>query len=312
MSDNISISVIVPIYGVEQFMERCARSLFEQTIKNGIEYIFVDDCTKDNSIKVLNKVLDEYPERKFQVTLLRHEDNKGLPQARKTGVMVARGEYIAHCDSDDWVSFEMYEKMLDFAKDKNYDIVYCDYYSSDGTNKNRVIQKTKSVLLQGPVWNKIVKRSIYTNNDIIYPTANKAEDGALMTQLSFFSSSVGYLDKPLYYYFNNPVSMSRIFSEEECVKRFNQEKENTDLRLFFLAQQGAIEDYSPSIIEWKWFTRNNLLPLMKYNKYYKLWYSTYPEINKQIFLSKDFSCHSKMTFLFQLLRLYNFMKKVLG
>ena len=81
--DHICISVIVPIYGVEQYIERCARSLFEQTMNEGIEYIFVDDCTKDNSIYILNRVLEDYPERRHQVTLLRHDVNKGLPQARK-------------------------------------------------------------------------------------------------------------------------------------------------------------------------------------------------------------------------------------
>ena len=160
------VSVIIPVYGVENYIERCARSLFEQTLDE-IEYLFINDCTQDNSIDVLKKVLKEYPSRQSQVIIHHMDKNSGQAVVRQWGMTHARGEYIIHCDSDDWVSFEMYEKMLDFAKDKNYDIVYCDYYSSDGTNKNRVIQKTKSVLLQGPVWNKIVKRSIYTNNDII-------------------------------------------------------------------------------------------------------------------------------------------------
>lgn len=312
MSDNISISVIVPIYGVEQFIERCARSLFEQTIKNGIEYIFVDDCTKDNSIKVLNKVLDEYPERKFQVTLLRHEVNKGLPQARKTGVMVARGEYIAHCDSDDWVCCNMYEKMYNHAKSNNYDLVYCDYYLSDGKSEKYVRKKTNARLLQGPVWNKIVKREIYTRNSIIYPTANKAEDGALMTQLSFFSSKIGYLCEPLYFYFNNPLSMSRIASEEECVKRLRQEIDNTTIRLEFLNQQGSIDSFPASVIIWKLSARNNILPLIGKKDYYKMWINTYPEINKQVFVNSEISFRVKVAFLLQMLRLYNLKKKLLG
>lgn len=312
MNKHIIISVIVPIFGVEKYIERCARSLFEQTIKEGIEFIFVDDCTKDNSITSLNKVLDEYPERKAQVTLLKHDVNKGLPQARKTGVLVAKGEYIAHCDSDDWVGLDMYEKMSDYAHKNDYDIVYCDYYSVDGVNRTPVVQKTNKKLLQGPVWNKIVRRSIYNENKIVYPTANKAEDGALMTQLSFFSNSVGYIPEPLYFYFNNPLSMSRIPSEEECIKRLNQEKENTTLRLDFLNRQGALDNYKSSIIEWKVLTRNNLLPLIGTNKYYKIWLNTYPEINKQVFFSSDYSFKAKMAFLLQLLRIYNLKKKLLG
>ena len=92
------VSVIVPIYGVEKYIERCARSLLEQTIEN-IEYIFVNDCTKDNSIAILESVIKEYPHREHQVRIIHHGTNKGLPQARKTGLLNAHGEYIAHCDN---------------------------------------------------------------------------------------------------------------------------------------------------------------------------------------------------------------------
>ena len=100
--DEIKVSVIVPIYEVERYIERCARSLFEQTMLSGIEFIFVDDCTPDYSIEILHNTLKEYPEREAQVTILTHSANKGLAAARKTGVRAARGEYISHCDSDDW------------------------------------------------------------------------------------------------------------------------------------------------------------------------------------------------------------------
>ena len=108
------VSVIVPIYEVEKYIERCVRSLFEQTLDD-IEYIFVDDCTKDNSITVLERVIKDYPNRKSQITILHHETNKGLPQARKTGLLSARGDYIAHCDSDDWVDHKLFALMYEKA-----------------------------------------------------------------------------------------------------------------------------------------------------------------------------------------------------
>ena len=79
------VSVIIPVYGVEKYIERCARSLFEQTLED-MEFIFVNDCTKDNSIDILLRVIDEYPKRKSQVHILNHEFNKGLPVARQTGI----------------------------------------------------------------------------------------------------------------------------------------------------------------------------------------------------------------------------------
>lgn len=108
------VSVIIPVYGVEKYIERCARSLFEQTLVD-MEFIFVNDSTKDNSIDILLKVINEYPQRKNQIKILHHEVNKGLPAARQTGIKVAKGDYIAHCDSDDWVTSNAYQEMYETA-----------------------------------------------------------------------------------------------------------------------------------------------------------------------------------------------------
>ena len=105
------ISVIIPVYNVEKYIERCVRSLFEQTLGE-IEYIFVDDCTPDGSIAILRRIIEDYPERKPFVSIISHEQNKGLAIARRTGVNAACGEYVAFCDSDDWVDTNMYEKLL--------------------------------------------------------------------------------------------------------------------------------------------------------------------------------------------------------
>lgn len=105
-----SVSVIIPVYNVGKFIERCARSLMEQTMDN-VEYIFVDDASPDNSIQILQKVLADYPNRRDNVRILTHAENKGLPAARNTGLAVATGEYIFHCDSDDFVEPDMLEQL---------------------------------------------------------------------------------------------------------------------------------------------------------------------------------------------------------
>lgn len=96
------VSILVPVYGVEKYIERCARSLFEQTYDN-IEYIFVDDCTKDRSIEILQKVLEDYPNRKNQVKILHHDKNRGLSAARNTALDASTGDYLMHVDSDDYL-----------------------------------------------------------------------------------------------------------------------------------------------------------------------------------------------------------------
>lgn len=105
------VSVIVPIYGVEKYIERCARSLFEQTLDD-IEYIFVDDCSPDKSIEILNAVIADYPQKIPYIKIIQHKKNKGLPLARRSGWKAATGEYIANCDSDDWVDSALFEKCI--------------------------------------------------------------------------------------------------------------------------------------------------------------------------------------------------------
>ena len=127
------VSVIIPVYGVENYIERCARSLFEQTLDD-IEYLFIDDCTPDQSIKVLQQLLEEYPQRKHQVIIHRMEHNSGQAAVRKWGMQNATGEYVIHCDSDDWVDLDMYRAMYEKAKSDNSDFVVCDFIVTDGNN----------------------------------------------------------------------------------------------------------------------------------------------------------------------------------
>ena len=87
------VSVIVPIYGVERYISRCAYSLMEQTYSN-VEYVFVNDCTKDSSMEILNNVIAEFPSRTQQCRILDHIENKGLAAARNTGINVASGDFI--------------------------------------------------------------------------------------------------------------------------------------------------------------------------------------------------------------------------
>ena len=86
------VSILVPVYGVEKYIERCARSLFEQTYEN-LEYIFVDDCTPDKSIEILKRVIEDYPNRKNQVRIIHHEHNRGLAAARNTALDAATSEF---------------------------------------------------------------------------------------------------------------------------------------------------------------------------------------------------------------------------
>ena len=123
---NPMVSILVPVYGVEQYIERCARSLFEQTYPD-IEYIFVDDCSPDKSIEVLKKTIDDYPQRKPNVRIVRHECNRGLAAARNTAVENCRTEFLMHVDSDDWIEMDCVERCVIKQQEENSDIVLFDF-----------------------------------------------------------------------------------------------------------------------------------------------------------------------------------------
>lgn len=104
MSEIPKVSVIIPIYRVEPYIERCARSLMEQTMRECIEFIFINDATPDGSMRLLKQVLDDYPARASQIRIINHNENKGIAYTRSEGIKEAKGQYIGWCDSDDCVS----------------------------------------------------------------------------------------------------------------------------------------------------------------------------------------------------------------
>ena len=142
-----------------------------------VEFIFVDDATPDNSMTVLKEVLARNPEREGRVKILHHEQNQGLPAARNTGMHEATGEYIFHCDSDDYVEPDMLARLYEVALEKQADFVWCDWYLTLANSERYMKQPEyataeealRSMMAGGMkynVWNKLVKRSVYTDNDI--------------------------------------------------------------------------------------------------------------------------------------------------
>ena len=300
------VSVIVPIYGVENYIRRCAESLFNQTLED-IEFIFVNDCTKDKSIDILNECIIKYPKLKNKIKIIHHKENRGLPQARKTGYINSTGEYIAYCDGDDWTEKGMYQQMYEKAVSEKADLVICGYYTSDGkSNKIYDISETNG-LLMGPVWNKLIKRQLF-ETDIEFPIANKAEDGAIMMQLSYYSKKRAYIHNPFYYYYSNPTSICRLLDEDSCISKMKQECENVEFRLDFLKRKGEIYKYYKDIIKWKFEARNNLVPCIAQKHIFDLWNKTYPEIGGQIL--KSGNCRIIIKYFLLKLRLFPIIKYI--
>ena len=169
---DVKVSVCIPVYKVENFIEKCARSLFEQTMQEGIEFVFVNDCTPDRSIEILRQVLEEYPHRHPWVKIIDNTQNNGVGKTRRIAIENASGTYIIHCDPDDWVDKDFYEKMYLKAVEEEADVVYCNFreFFANGHTSFTKISTFKSCelflkdLLQGKIHcslcNKLFKREI--------------------------------------------------------------------------------------------------------------------------------------------------------
>lgn len=225
------VSLIVPIYGVEKYIERCARSIFKQTCKD-IEVIFVNDCTPDRSIEILRRVLAEYPDWQSRTRIIEHEHNKGSAGARITGLEAAMGCYVLQIDSDDYIACDMVEKMLAAARTTDADITICDYSNvySDKIIRESInpplepIECMRQVLvgqLHAALWNKLIRVELYRENNIMFTQElNFSEDLSVMYKLFYFARTVAYVPEAYYYY--NKVNLASYTAVANIKKAYQE------------------------------------------------------------------------------------------
>lgn len=205
------VSIVIPVYNAEKYIERCVHTLFAQTLDD-LEYIFVDDCSPDNSINVMLHVLEEYPNRKQQVKLIRHETNQGVSQSRQDGVDVATGEYIIHCDPDDWVELNMYDVMYDNAIANDADIVGCDFiehHSMFEIIKRQPINQSsekivKNILLENihsSLWSRLIRRLFIIDQGVKFMSGiTVMEDMQYVVPLHLATKKTVYVPQQFYHY----------------------------------------------------------------------------------------------------------------
>ncbi len=205
------ISVIVPVYGVEKFIEQSLRSLFEQTKSEGVEFIIVNDCTKDKSMDIARDIIAEYPS--LDIKIIEHKVNSGSAVTRQTGLDCATGDYILYIDSDDWCELTMLEEMYGAITASGADMVVCDefasyenieIYKSNSSFPNNGVEATKQLLRRkasSPLWNKMIKRSVILDNNISFvPKINMCEDFIFVVKVCAFANKVAYHPKSFLHY----------------------------------------------------------------------------------------------------------------
>ena len=232
-SNEVLLSIIVPVYGVEKYINDCAASIFEQSIFRGsnelssnVEIIFVDDCSKDNSISILRKLINKYPIQREFTQILTYDQNRGLAGARKFGLENALGKYVLQVDSDDYLQHDMISVMLSKAIKEDADIVMCDLNVIRGdeafheafhpnSSSKELMKQIINGEIHASVCNKLIRRSLYTMNGISpTPGLNMYEDFSVMYKLVFFSQKNVHIPEPYYCYRKREASYTTsIFSK---------------------------------------------------------------------------------------------------
>ena len=247
--NNPIISILVPIYGVEKYIQRCVESLLEQTYRN-IEFIFVNDYTKDKSVEILKEIIDSYPNRKSQIKIINHERNRGLAAARNTAVENAHGDFILHVDSDDYVATNIVEKLVKKQVETNADIVCTDLYRCVDQNKEEIKypydENNESFIRnifygkqESWIWGKLIRKRLYVDNAIkVEEGCNMAEDFQVLPRLAYFSNRIAYVKEPLYFYeCTNASSYCKKVNEIQKMQQWRSFEinydffKNTDLKM---------------------------------------------------------------------------------
>ena len=245
-NDNPKVSILVPIYGTELYIEKCARTLFEQTYDN-IEFIFVNDYTRDNSVNVLKRVLEEYPLRKSQTRIIEHKENKGLAGSRLTGLQNATGEYVWCVDSDDYVEKNAVEVLLPYMLD-DYDFISFNYILNDGKTFKEFKSKKLSVenllinRIPPSIWKCVVKRKLFKDNNI-WPVVgiNFSEDYLLTARLILVAEKKILLKEEHLYYYN--VSNLNSYMNNMNVSSYENSADAAMIVYDFYLKHGGIARY---------------------------------------------------------------------
>lgn len=305
---DYKVSIIIPIYKAEKFIERCARSLLNQNF-NSIEYIFINDASPDDSFKIVRELIEK-SNRKEDIKLLENEHNLGVAKTRKKGMLEATGEYVIQIDADDWIESNMISTLYNKAKQDNADIAVCDYYISFITGKETYRKEEykpnidfniKNIML-GKVhpafWNTLIKRNLYVEKNI-FPEGkiNMGEDYEMMLKLFLSTEKVTYIPKALLHYTQyNENSITKTMNREyindtiQCIKIFEEILKPTGDRY--------IQEFRTMIVFWK-----KMFVLDK--QYTKYFYTIHPEVNKfkYIFSDNGYGFFQKITLSFMLIQM---------
>lgn len=301
MKDEIKVSILVPLYNVEKYVGKCVESLFSQTYKN-IEYVFVNDCTPDRSMAVIDECIDKYGVRS-QCKIINHEVNKGISTSRNDCLDNATGDYILFIDSDDYIDHDMVESLVKAAQENNADISGCGYVEEYGnyskefpqkyTNNHAEMMRAITVLtIKGVMWKLLIKRSIVEDNNVRFiPDNTMVDDYLFCCQVFFYAKTFASVDRCMYHYIQynpNNYSKTKVFNITSQAKAIVKTEE-------FYKENGVYDIVKKELLQRKFLSK---LPLLLNKNCYdvNLWRSLFPESNRAW---KDLNFNKKQEWLFR-------------
>ena len=210
MNTNPLVSILIPIYNVEKYLGKCLDSVFSQTYKN-VEFVFVDDCSTDNSYNVLISSIKQNNIPEYKYTIVSHKQNEGIAVSRADCIANAQGEYVQFVDSDDWIEPDMTETLVEATKSSQIDLVGCyfikDFLSGKQTRHSENYSQScaeNMVLcinydISTVLWKMLIRRSRFSYFKIT-PHVDIVEDYIISVKLYFYANSFAVVDKYMYHY----------------------------------------------------------------------------------------------------------------
>lgn len=239
----IKVSIIVPAYNVEDYIQKCLESLVNQTLQE-IEIIVVNDGSTDQTKSRIEKFMLAYPEKIKYLEKV----NGGLSSARNYGLPSANGKYIGFVDSDDYIESDMFEKMYQKAEEENSDMVECDfiweYENKQKIDTGKIYSNKKEAFLYARVvaWNKLIRRETLEKANIKFPEGLRYEDTEFFYKLLPSLNKISFVKKPLVHYIQRSNSIAN--TQNERVQEIFTIWDNV---IKFYKEKGLYEEYKEVI-----------------------------------------------------------------
>lgn len=289
------LSIIIPVYNVELKLEKCVKSILNQSFQD-FEIFLINDGSTDKSVQLCN----ELAETDCRIRVI-HKENGGVSQTRNVGLEIANGKYIGWVDGDDWIETDMYALLVQEAESKEADMVWCNYYIDHIDNSyivsqdiNESVQSFVQALfdlrVEGMLWNKIMRREIFVKENLRFLDGqNMAEDKNMLIKFLLCSTRIGYVNKPLYHYLqDNPISYTRDISS----KRVYEEISNAQDAIDYI-NQSDIYISNQLLMKFQLHAKRRLLYSKNIDDI-KNWRLFLKESNWSILRSKDFQFRHKL------------------